>query len=359
MAITTQRTLPAQFIEDLGKDYGTQLAGLTAVPLDTGKFAPQIAAQDPMQAQAYQLGQQGVGAYEPYITQAGAYSGPTGYQQFTSPYQQDIIDTTMADYDAQAQKGLAGIGQQAALSGQFLGGGREGVQRAEYQALSDRNRSSMLAQLRQQMFGQAQGAAGQAFNQQTALAGQVPALQSGDISQLGQLGAIQQAQEQAQLGATQEANRMQAMEPYDRLGIYGQGVTGLISGYPGQYQSMSQPNPTALQTALGTMSVLGGVYGNIANPGGTRGSTTPNQATTMATNAALGPPYSDARLKTDIESIGQSPAGVNVYSFKYKGDDKTYQGVMAQEVPWASIKGDDGYYRVDYSKVDVEFKRLL
>ena len=61
------------------------------------------------------------------------------------------------------------------------------------------------------------------------------------------------------------------------MGIYGQGVTGLISGYPGQYQSMSQPNPTALQTALGTMSVLGGVYGNIANPGGTRGSTTPYQ----------------------------------------------------------------------------------
>ena len=123
MAVTTQRTLPAQFIEDLGKDYGTQLAGLTSVPLDTGKFAPQVAAQDPMQAQAYQLGQAGVGAYEPYITQAGAYSGPTGYQAFTSPYQQDIIDTTMADFDAQSQKGLAGIGQQAALSGQFLGGG--------------------------------------------------------------------------------------------------------------------------------------------------------------------------------------------------------------------------------------------
>ena len=289
MAVTTQRTLPAQFIEDLGKDYGTQLAGLTSVPLDTGKFAPQVAAQDPMQAQAYQLGQAGVGAYEPYITQAGAYSGPTGYQAFTSPYQQDIIDTTMADFDAQSQKGLAGIGQQAALSGQFLGGGREGVQRAEYQALSDRNRASMLAQLRQQMFQQAQGAAGTAFNQQTALAGQVPALQSQDISQLGQLGGIQQAQAQAQLGAQQEANRMQAMEPYDRLGIYGQGVTGLISGYPGQYQSMSQPNPTALQTALGTASVLGGIYGNIQNPGATRGGNVGNTAMQNASNTLLNP----------------------------------------------------------------------
>ena len=124
MAITETRQLPAQFIEDLGKDYGTQLAGLTSVPLDTGRFAPQVAPQDPAQAQAYQLGQTGIGAYEPYITQAGAYSGPTGYQQFTSPYQQDILDTTMADFDVQAQKGIAGIGQLAAQSGN-LGGGRD------------------------------------------------------------------------------------------------------------------------------------------------------------------------------------------------------------------------------------------
>ena len=268
MAIQETRTLPAQFITDIGKDYATQLKGLASIPLDTDKFAPQVAAQDPLQTQAYQLGQAGVGAYQPYITQAGAYSGPTGYQQFTSPYHQDVIQATMDDYDAQAQKGLAGIGQQAALSGQFLGGGREGVQRAEYQALSDRNRASMLAQLRQQMFGQAQQGAQTAYGQQMQMGQAVPQLQAGDISTLGQLGGIQQAQEQAQLGATQEANRMTAMEPYDRLGIYGQGVTGLISGYPGQYQSMSQPNPTALQTALGTGAVLSGIYGNIAGQGG-------------------------------------------------------------------------------------------
>ena len=81
------------------------------------------------------------------------------------------------------------------------------------------------------------------------------------------MGGIQQAQAQAQLGATQEGNRMTAMEPYDRMGIYGQGVTGLISGYPGQYQSMNQPNPTPLQTALGTGAVLSGIYGNMRSAG--------------------------------------------------------------------------------------------
>ena len=264
MAETTQRTLPAQFIEDLGKDYGTQLAGLTAVPLDTAKFAPQVAAQDPLQAQAYQLGQQGVGAYEPYITQAGAYSGPTGYQQFMSPYQQDIIDTTMADFDTQAAKQLSGIGQLAAKSGN-LGGGREGVMRSEYMTQSDKNRASMLAQLRQQMFGQAQGLAQTGYQQQMQMGQQLPAWQAQDISQLGQLGAIQQAQAQAEADATREANRMTAMEPYDRMGVYGSGITGLISGYPGQYQTSVTPNPTPLQTALGTGAVLGGIYGNLGN----------------------------------------------------------------------------------------------
>ena len=229
MAISTTRQLPPQFIEDLSKDYGTQLTGLTSIPLDTSRFAPKVAAQDPMQAQAYQLGQAGVGAYEPYLTQAGAYAGPTGYQDYMSPYQQDIIDTTMADFDKQSAQGILGIGQRAAMTGN-LGGGREGVMRSEYQSSSDLNRARLLAQLRQQGFGQAQQLAQQGFTQQMQMGQQLPSWQAGDISQLGQLGGIQQAQEQAQLGATQEANRMQAMEPYERMGQYGAGVTGLISG---------------------------------------------------------------------------------------------------------------------------------
>ena len=265
MAVQEQRTLPAQFIEDVGKDYATQLKGLTSIPLATDQFAPTVAAQDPLQTQAYQLGQQGVGAYQPYITQAGAYSGPTGYQQFMSPYQQDIIDTTMADFDKQAAQGILGIGEMAAKTGN-LGGGREGVMRSEYQTQSDLNRAAMLAQLRQQGFGQAQQLAGQAFGQQMQMGQAVPSLQSQDISQLGQLGGIQQAQAQAEADALREKNRLTAFEPYDRLNTYGSGVMGLISGMPSRYTSTVTPNPTPLQTALGTASVLGGVYGNIRNP---------------------------------------------------------------------------------------------
>ena len=68
--------------------------------------------------------------------------------------------------------------------------------------------------------------------------------------------------------------------------------------------------------------------------------------------------FSDARLKEDIKLIGKSPSGINIYSFKYKHTDGTYEGVMAQEVPWAREITDTGYYAVDYGKVDVEFRRV-
>ena len=73
---------------------------------------------------------------------------------------------------------------------------------------------------------------------------------------------------------------------------------------------------------------------------------------------AVGKFFSDVRLKTNIQLVGKSPAGTNIYSFKYKHIDGMYQGVMAQEVLWASELANNGYYIVDYSKLDVEFRRL-
>ena len=70
MAISRSVTQAPSFIDDLAKDYGTQLAGLTAVPLDTSRFAPQVAAQDPLQTQAATLAGQGVGSYQPFLQQA-------------------------------------------------------------------------------------------------------------------------------------------------------------------------------------------------------------------------------------------------------------------------------------------------
>jgi hypothetical protein len=289
MAVQQTQALPPQYVQDLQTDYGKQLTTRTAAPLDTGLFAPKVADQDQAQLDAYKMATtqgQGIGAFQDYITQAGAYdtaaaglSGAGAYQPFMSPYQQDVIDATLAEYDTQAAQGLAGIGQQAAMSGN-LGGGREGVMRSQYQNKSDMNRALLQSGLLQQGFTQANQLANQAFGQQLnlgqaqqgigqaqqglsqnqqMLAQQVPGLYGQDIGTLGSAGAIQQAQEQAQLDATREQNRLRAYEPYERLGFQQTGIASIASGAPGQYQSMVTPNPTPLQNALGIAGVAGGL----------------------------------------------------------------------------------------------------
>tara|TARA_B100001939_G_C16919133_1_gene608419 strand:- start:766 stop:1650 length:885 start_codon:yes stop_codon:yes gene_type:complete len=291
MAITETRTLPAQFIEDIGKDYAKQLAATTAIPVDTSKFAPTVAAQDPLQQRAATLAGTGVGAFEPFIqaaqqqataagTTLGGIAGLTGapttaqVEAYTSPYQQQVIDTTLAEFDRQRAIQEKSLADQAIASGAF-GGGREGVQRAEFGTQSARDRAALEAQLRQQGFQQAMSARQQDIANrfglgqaqlglgsfQTGLASQVPQLQRADISTLGQVGAAQQAQAQAELDAARQAARTAAYEPLERLGFFGQGVTGLLGGYPAQYQFSSTPPASPLQTALGLGTGLAGIFG--------------------------------------------------------------------------------------------------
>jgi len=265
MAVTTQQNLPPQYVQDLQQDYGQQLVATTAAPLNTAAFAPQVAPQDQAQQDAYAMATkpgEGIGAFQDYITNAESYSGPQGYKGFMSPYQQDVIDATMKEYDTQAAAGLTGIGQQAAMSGN-LGGGREGVMRANYQNKSDMNRALLQSGLLQQGFTQANQLANQAFGQQQSLASQVPGLYQQDIGTLGSAGAAQQAQAQAELDAQTNAAQLEAYAPYERLGYLGSGIASIASGMPGQYHSMVQPNPTPLQNALGIASVGGGVLGNL------------------------------------------------------------------------------------------------
>jgi hypothetical protein len=112
---------------------------------------------------------------------------------------------------------------------------------------------------------QSQAQQGLSQNQQ-GLAGLAPSLYQGDINTLGSAGAAQQAQAQAQLDATREGNRLEAYEPYERLGYQQQGIASIASGAPGQYQSSVTSNPSPLQSALGIGSTLSGIYGNVMGP---------------------------------------------------------------------------------------------
>ena len=310
MAVQETRVLPPKFIEDLATDYGTQLTALTSQAIDTSKFAPTVAAQDPLQQQAATLASSGIGSFQPFVTAAqtqaadaatqlgtaatgiagaeallgtGAGTGAGSVSSYMSPYQTQVIDATLAEFDRnQAIQEQAIRDQQAQLGA--LGAGRAGVQLAEFGTGQARERALLQAGLLQQGFGQAQAARQQDLANRQALAGQraslagqqlgqaqfqsglaqlVPSLQRGDISTLGSVGAIQQAQSQAQLDAQREANRLAAFEPYERLGTFGSGVAQLISGYPGQRQFTTVPNPTPLQTSLGIGATLAGIYGSL------------------------------------------------------------------------------------------------
>jgi len=305
MAITQAQVLPQQYVQDIGRDYGQQLAGLTAVPLDTSQFAPQVAGQDPLQTQAASLASSGVGAYSPYLTQAatqgteaistlggvspyisaagaltgtGAGTGAGSIASYMSPYQTQVIDASLAEFDRQAAARQQAISDQAVALGGY-GGGREGVQLAEYQTQSDRNRALLQSGMLQQGYGVGQQARQQDLMNQLTLGGAqaglaqgqlgmgqyqqglaqlAPQLAGGDIGTLSQIGGIQQQQAQNVLNAQQQAAQMAAMEPYQRLGTYGAGI-GALSPIQGTMQQQITPDPSPLQTALGFTSVLGGI----------------------------------------------------------------------------------------------------
>jgi len=297
------------YLEDTAKDYAKQATAAYSVPIDTSKFTGQqfVAGEDPLQTSAVNLAQSGVGSYTPYlqaaqagVTQAGtdvgaartaagglgALTGAQAYQPFMSPYQQQVIDTSLTEFDRQAQMRQQQMQDQTLGVPGAFGGGREGVQQAEYQAGSDRNRAMLQAGLLQQGFGQAQMGAQQAFQNQQAMQqanlglGQA-ALGLGqqqmnlsnfqraglgqDVAMRGQLGALRQGQAQARLTADQQAAQTAAYEPYGRLSQYGQGITGLTGGVAAaQYAEPQQQSPmsSALSTALG----VGGLYQKMFMP---------------------------------------------------------------------------------------------
>jgi len=281
------QTLPAPYIQGAATALTEKLMPLLATPINTASYAQQVAPQSALTQQAQGLAG-GLGGYQQYLDQAnqlgmgaqqtlaGAqqYSGPQAYQQFMSPYQQDVINTTLANYDVQAQKGIAPLSAQAVGAGAF-GGARQGIQQAAYQNQSDLNRAQMQAQLQNQGFGQAQQSAAQAYQQQLAAAqaqqglgsfqqglGQASQQQLGNqITGLNTLGQQQQQYQQAINDARTAAAKEAAFSPYTQYGLVGQQLTSLMGGFPNQvqtYNAQAQP-PSTMQTLLGAGIGLGGL----------------------------------------------------------------------------------------------------
>ena len=270
--ITEQRTLPPEFVEAAQKTFLTDLSRQAGIPTITTAVHQQ--AVDPTK---------GLGAFQPFLTAAqtaaGAAAGLTGpmtaAQQtaYTSPFQQQVIDTTLAEFDKQAQMRQNQLAAQTLGVPGAFGGGREGVQRAEFQATSDANRARVLADLRQRGFQQAATARQQDLaNQmgiaqlQSGLGGTAQDFARAQISGLGTLGAQQQAQTQAVLDAQRQAAAMAVEDPRRRLSMFGQGISGLTPG-AGTVQLMPTEAPAAgpspLMQALGVGLAGADIYGRI------------------------------------------------------------------------------------------------
>ena len=283
------------YLQETAKDYAKQLTAATSAPIDTSKFTGRqfVAGEDPLQAQAINLATQGIGSFQPFLTSAqqaitqagqdvgglqqfmgsGAGTGAGSIQDFTSPYQQSVIDESLRQFDQSRESGLQNISDLAYQSGAF-GGGRQGALEGQFLADTALGRAGLEAQLRQQGFADATARRQNAFTQQQALAGARAGLgqnqfalsnfqrqnTASDVANLGQLGAFRQGLDQSQLAADQQAAQTAAYEPFQRLSQYGTGITGLAGGVAGQqFQAPASPSPfsTALSTALG----IGGLFG--------------------------------------------------------------------------------------------------
>ena len=263
------QTLPSPYLTGAFTALGERLLPLlsTSAAINTASYAQQVAPETQLQQQARGMAG-GLGGYQQYLTQAEQYSGPQAYQQFMSPYQQQVIDTTLSEFDRQRQIAQQQIGTKAIQAGAF-GGAREGVQQAEFGAQSLQDRAALQAQLLQQGFGQAQQAAQTAFTQQQGLASLQPQLISGQIGALSALGQQQQQQQQAVLDAQAAAAKEAAFEPYTRYGLVGQQLTGLAGGFPGQVQTYNPVQPAStMQTLFGTLAGVGGLAGKVLGKGG-------------------------------------------------------------------------------------------
>ena len=280
--------LPSGMLQPYGQNILKYGIGQLGRPIDVGALTGKVAGPSAFQQKAaqqmasmYGMGDvqrdatgmvtgfkdaTGVASYQPYvdqISQQQLLDPSQGYKDFMSPYQKEIIDTTMQEYDIQAGRGRQTIADQAYNVGAF-GGGRHGIQAAEYQSSSDKDRAALLAGLYGQGYQQALGQQQQQLGNLQTMAGFVPGLQQQQYQDIATLGAEEQALEQQKLNqlatGAQTAYQLPMTRLTDVANIYGS-VAGAMPGSPTQPFTQS-PVATGIGSFFGMQNLMKGV-----NPG--------------------------------------------------------------------------------------------
>ena len=240
---TISQVLPAPILEGALTAFTKKLEPLIGQQIQTSAYAPTIAAESQLQQDARTA-----------ASGLGTLVGPQAFQPFMSPYQQEVIDTTLAEFDRQAAMRQTADRDRAIQAGAY-GGAREGIMATEFDARNQMQRAGLQAQLLQQGFQQAQAAAANDLAARQGL---------GQFQQ--QMGQADQGFAQAQLDAQQIAAREAQFEPFTRLGLVGQQLAQIQPGAlpvttVGYLQSAAPSSP--LSSFLGGAAGAGGVLGKL------------------------------------------------------------------------------------------------
>ena len=243
MAVEESRVLPHPQLESVMVPYAEQLRKLISPTIDTSKYDPKVAARTQLQKDAYTA-----------AGGLGSLVGPDAYKDFMSPYQREVMDATLTEFDRQQTINQQGL-RDAAIGAGAYGGGREGVQLAEYMNQGAVNRAALQNQLLQQGFTQANQLAQQDMQTRQGLG-----------TYMDQIGQAQQAYDQAVGDANIMAQREAVYEPFTRLGLVGQQMAAINPGAFGSttvgYQS-SQAPATPMASFLGGAAGAGGILGKL------------------------------------------------------------------------------------------------
>mgnify|MGYP003122431160 CR=1 FL=1 len=286
---STQIIKDPTYVEGPAKAFSQRITSLldpSKIQVDPSKFQEQVAGLSPLQQSAAQMaapqaglgtltfdpsgavsgvGQgTGIAGFQPFLTAAAGMTGPQAQQAFASPFQQQVIDTSLQALERERAAGRQRIADDAVRAGAF-GGARMGVERGVYDAETAAQLARLEADLRSEGFQRAQDQAAQAFTQQTDLARLQPELARGLQTALSGFGTTSQVQQQQVLDA-ERMNRQRQEEAFrNQLEDFRNLFATLKTGVGGQTTQDFEPAPSRLQGILGAGTMLGSVLGGLGS----------------------------------------------------------------------------------------------
>src|SRR5210317_123955 len=274
--------MEAEFLKPFGETLADFTVSELQQPLDISAISPKVSKMSPLIQEALkkqasaagpgdiqfdpQTGEvtgvgagTGIASYQPFMEAAKASAGPDAYKAYMSPYQTEVLDATEKLLAEQRAAGEGKAAQDAIAAGAF-GGGREGVQRAEYTRQRDIYDAGIMSKLRQEGFQQAQERAQQNLLNQLKLGGAQTGFETDVTKSLGAAGTAALTYSQSILDAIREQNLLGQQFPLSKIASASNIFANVAGGVPGGAQPPIVTNPAlaGIQGFAGLYNLIGG-----------------------------------------------------------------------------------------------------